>query len=267
MTGHRTIANRPIGDESLLQLRGKRALVTGGSRGVGAATARLLARAGADVGISYHTRSKEADGIVAEVRGIGARAWAQGGNLADPSAVEALFARVDAEFGGLDVFVGNAGVWPVPDVPLEEMEEARWRETVAVNLDSIFLTTQAALRRMGNDGRVVLVSSTAGQRGEAFHCDYAATKGAIISLVKGLCVEVGGRGITVNAVAPGWIDTEMSESALGGPGREAIEAAIPIGRVATAEDVAGPIVLLCSPLARHITGEILNVNGGAVLVG
>ncbi len=268
MTGtNQSMRNPPIAHEGLLQLQGKRALVTGGSRGVGAATARLLARAGADVGISFRTRTREAERVVAELERIGVRAWAEGGDLAHSSAVEALFARVDAEFGGLDIFVGNAGVWPVPDVPLAEMQEARWRETVAVNLDSIFLTTRAALRRMGDDGRVVLVSSTAGQRGEAFHCDYAATKGAIISLVKGLCVEVGGRGITVNAVAPGWIDTEMSRSALGGPGRGAIEAAIPIGRVATAEDVAGPIVLLCSPLARHITGEILNVNGGAVLVG
>ena len=251
----------------LLDLKSKRALVTGGSRGVGAATARLLARAGADVGISFHTRADDAAAVVSELAETGAHAWAEGGNLAEPAAVERLFARTDAEFGGLDIFVGNAGVWPVPDVPLAEMDEERWRNTVAVNLDSIFLTTRAALQRMNDNGRVVLVSSTAGQRGEAFHSDYAATKGAMISMVKGLCVEVGGRGITVNAVAPGWIDTEMSERALNGPGRAAIDAAIPIGRVATAEDVAGPIVLLCSPLARHITGEILNVNGGAVLVG
>ncbi len=250
-----------------LGLEGKRALVTGGSRGVGRATAELLARAGAHVGIFYHSRAEEAGRVVESVRALGVEGWAEGGDLADRKVVDRLFARADAEFDGLDIFVGNAGIWPVADVPLSEMGDERWHTTVAVNLDSIFFTTRAALQRMNIDGRVVLVSSTAGQRGEAFHSDYAATKGAIISLVKGLCVEVGRRGITVNAVAPGWIDTEMSVSALGGPERAAIDDAIPLGRVATAEDVAGPIVMLCSPLARHITGETLNVNGGAVLVG
>ena len=238
--------------------------MTGGSRGVGAATVRLLAGAGADVGISYHSRSTEADRVVDEARAMGVSSWAEG---ADRAAVDRLFSRVDREFGSLDIFVGNAGIWPVADVPLAEMDDARWRRTIAVNLDTIFFTTREALRRMNGDGRVILVSSTAGQRGEAYHSDYAATKGAMISMVKGLCVEVGDWGITVNAVAPGWIDTEMSQDALGSGDRARIEADIPIGRVATAEDVAGPIVLLCSPLARHITGEILNVNGGAVLVG
>ncbi len=250
-----------------LQLSGLRALVTGGSRGVGAATARMLAQAGVDVGISYLRRAEEAQQVIDEARAMGVRSWAVGGDLAQRNAVDALFDRLDAEFGSIDIFVGNAGIWPVPDVPVSEMDDERWHNTVAVNLDSIFYTTRAALQRMTDNGRVVLVSSTAGQRGEAYHSDYAATKGAIISLVKGLCVEVGRRGITVNAVAPGWIDTEMSRDALDGPDRAAIDDAIPLGRVATAEDVAGPIVLLCSPLARHITGEILNVNGGAVLVG
>ena len=250
-----------------LNLTGKRALVTGGSRGVGAATVHLLARAGADVGISYQSRADEARRVVEEARALGVRGWAEAGDLSERAAADRLFRRVDEEFGELDIFVGNAGIWPVPDVAIAEMADERWHRTIAVNLDSIFFTTREALRRMNDDGRVVLVSSTAGQRGEAYHSDYAASKGAIISLVKGLCTEVGGRGITVNAVAPGWIDTEMSEDALQGEDRAAIEAAIPIGRVATAEDVAGPILLLCSPLARHITGEILNVNGGAVLVG
>lgn len=250
-----------------LRLEGKRALVTGGSRGVGAATVRLLAGAGADVGVSYHSRSDEAGRVVAEARAMGVRSWAEGGDIADRAAVDRLFSRVDREFGNLDILVGNAGIWPVADVPLSEMDDARWQRTIAVNLDSVFFTTREALRRMNDDGRVVLVSSTAGQRGEAYHSDYAATKGAMISMVKSLCVEVGARGITVNSIAPGWIDTEMSQDALGSEDRARIEADIPIGRVATAEDVAGPIVLLCSPLARHITGEILNVNGGAVLVG
>lgn len=250
-----------------LDLAGKRALVTGGSRGVGAATVHLLARAGADVGISYRSRADEARRVVEDARALGVRSWAEAGDLSDRDAADRLFRRLDKEFGGLDIFVGNAGIWPVADIPISEMDDERWHRTITVNLDSIFFTTREALRRMSDNGRVVLVSSTAGQRGEAYHGDYAASKGAIISLVKGLCTEVGGRGITVNAVAPGWIDTEMSEDALRGEDRAAIEATIPIGRVATAEDVAGPIVLLCSPLARHITGEILNVNGGAVLAG
>ncbi len=250
-----------------LDLAGKRALVTGGSRGVGAATVHLLALAGADVAISYHRRADEARRVVNEARALGVRSWAEAGDLSERAAADRLFRRVDDEFGGLDVFVGNAGIWPVADVPLSEMDDERWHQTIAVNLDSIFFTTREAIRRMNDDGRIVLVSSTAGQRGEAYHSDYAASKGAMISLVKGLCTEVGGRGITVNAVAPGWIDTEMSEDVLHGEDRAAIEAAIPIGRIATAEDVAGPIAMLCSPLARHITGEILNINGGSVLAG
>lgn len=250
-----------------IDLRGRSALVTGGSRGVGEAAARLLAMAGADVGISYHHRREDADRVTDRLRGLGVKAWSHGGDLSRAEDVDSLFEVVDREFGGLDIFVGNAGIWPPEDVAFQDMDEERWCRTVAVNLDSVFLTTRAALKRMRDDGRVILVSSTAGQRGEAYHGDYAATKGAMISLVKGLCVEVGPRGITVNAVAPGWIDTEMSQSALEGKGRARITAGIPIGRIATAEDVAGPILLLCSPLARHITGEVVNVNGGAVLVG
>lgn len=248
-------------------LAGKRALVTGGSRGVGAATVRLLAQAGADVGFSYHSREVDAKRVVAQARSMGVRSWAERGDVAEPKSAARLFERLDAEFGGLDVFVGNAGTWPVADVPLAEMGDDRWRRTVAVNLDGVFFTTREALRRMADGGRVVLVSSTAGQRGEAYHGDYAATKGALIALAKGLCVEVAERGITVNTVAPGWVDTEMSQTPLSGEGRAAIDAAIPLGRVATAEDVAGPIVFLCSSLARHITGETLNVNGGSVLAG
>ncbi|MGH7506242.1 MAG: SDR family NAD(P)-dependent oxidoreductase, partial [Longimicrobiales bacterium] len=130
-----------------------------------------------------------------------------------------------------------------------------------------FYTTRLAARAIGEHGRIVLVSSTAGQRGEAGHADYAASKGAIISLVKGVAVELAARDITVNCVAPGWIDTEMAAAPYAGGGRAAIEAGIPIGRVAAAEDIAGPILFLCSELARHITGEIVNVNGGAVLCG
>jgi 3-oxoacyl-[acyl-carrier protein] reductase len=219
------------------------------------------------VGIGYRSRRDEAEEAVGALEALGVKAWAQGGDLGDPKEAGELFQRADREFEGLDIFVGNHGIWPPDDIPISQMPDEHWRRTMAANLDSIFFTTREAARRIRDDGRIVLVSSTAGQRGEAFHVDYAASKGALISMVKGLCVELGPRGITVNCVAPGWIDTEMAEPAYGEGRREAIAASIPIGRIPPPEDVAGPIVFLCSHLARHITGEILNVNGGAVLVG
>lgn len=250
-----------------IDLRSKRALVTGGSRGIGRAAALLLGRAGADVGISYHSRHDDADAVVADLQRSGVRAWAEPGDFADPSASDRLFARVRAEFGRLDIFVGNAGVWPPHYVAIADMDDAQWQRTIAVNLDAIFRGTREAARLLEPEGRIVLVSSTAGQRGEAGHADYAATKGALISLVKGVAIELAPRGITVNCIAPGWVDTEMAAPPYADGGRARIEAGIPLGRVATADDVAAPIVFLCSPLARHITGEIVNVNGGSVLCG
>ena len=251
----------------LIDLRGKTAVVTGGSRGVGRATALLLARAGASVGIAFRSRQAEADAVVARLEGLGVRAWAQRGDLTDAADVEALFGRAREEFDGLDIFIGNHGVWPPIDTPLAQMTDEQWHSTMNTNLHSVFYTCRGAARVLQDQGRLVLVGSTAGQRGEAYHADYASTKGAMISLVKGFCIELAPREITVNCVAPGWIDTEMSASAYEGEERERIAKSIPIGRIATAEDVAGPIVFLCSRLGRHITGEILNVNGGAVLVG
>lgn len=250
-----------------IDLSGKRALVTGGSRGVGRAVALMLADAGADVAITYQRRSDAAEEVVAALKQRGVSALAEGGDLSDPAVVERVFARVDEVFGDLDLFIGNAGIWPPGEVALADMTDEQWRRTMAVNLDAIFYTTRAAARRVRQGGRIVLVGSTAGQRGEAFHGDYAATKGALISLVKGVCVELAPRDVTVNCVAPGWIDTDMAAGSYAGEGRTRIEGGIPLGRVASPEDVAGPIIFLCSPLARHITGETVNVNGGAVLVG
>ena len=253
-------------DGLTLGLRGKRALVTGGSRGVGRATALLLARAGVDVAIGYRSRSDEADATVAEIRALGRRAVAVAADLATDDGARLLFDRTEEELGGVDFFIGNAGIWPPDEIPIAEMEEAHWRRTLEVNLTSIFLTVRLAAARVADGGRIVLVSSTAGQRGEASHGDYAARKGAMISLTKSVAVELGGRGVTVNSVAPGWIDTEMVEAPMS-RGRAEIERAIPLGRIASAEDVAGPIVFLCSQWGRHVTGEILNVNGGSVLCG
>jgi 3-oxoacyl-[acyl-carrier protein] reductase len=250
----------------MISLAGKTALITGGSRGIGRAAALLFARAGADVGITYHTRRNDAEAVAREIRTMGRRTFISGGDHGDPKIAERILKECKAAFGGLDCFVANAGIWPEEDVPLEKLTESRWRSTMSQNLDAVFLTTRAALAIMRPGGRVVLVSSTAGQRGEAFHADYAATKGALIAMTKSLAIECA-PGITVNSVAPGWVDTDMSAGPYAGGGRERITATIPLRRIPPPEDIAGPILFLCSDLARHITGEILNVNGGSVLCG
>lgn len=250
----------------MIDLTGRVVLVTGASRGIGAACARLFAKAGADVALTCYSRIEAAEQVATEVRALGRKAWTGAGDHGDQATVDRLFAEAAKALGPLDSFVGNHGVWPVDEVPLKEMSSARWSDTMRANVDSIFYTTRAALRNMKPTGQVVLVGSTAGQRGESMHADYAASKGAMISLVKSLCVECA-PGITVNCVAPGWVDTDMSAPAWPNGGRERIAATIPLRRIASAEDVAGPILFLCSPLGRHITGEILNVNGGSVLCG
>lgn len=260
-------------------LAGRRVLVTGGSRGIGRAAVLALAEAGASVGIAYRSAHEEAASAVREAEAVAARSavdgsagteprfWAESGDLAREAVVEALFERVGREFGGLDGFVGNAGIWNAEARPIERLPAAEWRRMLQVNLDSIYLTTRAAAGAMGEGGRMVLLSSTAGQRGEPGHSHYAASKGAILSFTKSLAGELGPRGITVNAVAPGWVDTDMSAPVLRTGAREAVLREIPLGRVATPEDVAGPILFLLSDLARHVTGEVLNVNGGSVLCG
>jgi 3-oxoacyl-[acyl-carrier protein] reductase len=249
-------------------LKGKRALITGGSRGIGAAAATLFAEYGVHVAIGYRSRRADADALTASLRDQhGVNAVAHASDISTIEGATALVDRAAEALGGLDFFVGSAGIWPPDDVSFADMTDAQWRRTMAENVDSVFYTTRAAIRRIADNGRIVLVSSTAGQRGEAYHADYAASKGAMISHVKSLAPELGRRGITVNSVAPGWVDTEMCEQPFGNGGRERIAAAIPIGRIASPRDIAGPIVFLCSELARHITGEIMNVNGGSVLCG
>ena len=259
-------------------IAGGRALVTGGSRGIGRAVVRMLASMGASVGIAYHSAENAAGEALDEANevspgepasGVGRSAtfWTHRGDLSSEADVERLFDRVGAEFGGLDFFVGNAGIWNEIEIPLEHLASKEWRAMIEANLTSIYLTTRQAISCMERGGRVVLLSSTAGQRGEAGHSHYAASKGAIISFCKSLATELGPRGITVNAVAPGWVDTDMSASVLRAPAAERVAAEIPLGRVASAEDVAGPTCFLLSDLARHVTGEVLNVNGGSVLCG
>ena len=248
-------------------LAGKRALVSGGSRGIGAAAAQLFAESGTHVAIGYRERRADAEGVVARARACGVQATAIGADISRREGAEALVAGAVKHLGGLDYFVGNSGIWIPDDVSLAQMSDEQWQRTMRENVDSMFFTTRAAAKVLSDHGRVVLVSSTAGQRGEANHADYAASKGAMISFVKSLCIELAKRDITVNAVAPGWVDTEMAAQPYQGGGRERISANIPLGRVAAARDIAGPIVFLCSDLARHITGEVVNVNGGSVLCG
>jgi 3-oxoacyl-[acyl-carrier protein] reductase len=184
------------------------------------------------------------------------------GDLSDPCTAEAAVKAV----GAVDHLVINHGVWPADDVALAEMAPSQWASTIAQNLDSYFYVARAFIPKLSEGGSIVFVASTAAQRGEAFHADYAASKGAIISLTKSLAVELAPR-LRVNCVAPGWVDTPMCEQPFAQGGRARIEAGIPLRRIASAADIAGPIVFLCSPLARHVTGEILNVNGGSVLCG
>lgn len=251
----------------MIGLQGKRALVTGGTRGIGAATSRLLAEYGVHVVVGYRNRHADAEALLPSLRAHGVTAVAVSADIGTPRGANELVERAVETLGNLDFFVASAGIWPCDDVPLAEMTDEQWQRTMSQNVDSIFWTTRAVVRRISDNGRIVLVSSTAGQRGEAYHADYAASKGAMISFVKSLAPELARRNITVNSVAPGWVDTEMCEQPFANGGRERIASTIPLGRIASPEDVAGPIVFLCSDLARHITGEILNVNGGSVLCG
>ena len=252
-----------------LNLESKRILVTGGSRGIGAATVRLLANLGASVAFTYREQEEAAAAIVRGLREEGVEALALRSDQRSGVDAESTVRALEEAWGGLDAFVGNAGVW-LP-TPAESPDITLLDEVLETNLRGVFLWNAAvipALKRSGG-GSMVLISSTAGQRGEAGYGAYAATKGAIISLVKSLAPELGPSGIRVNAVAPGWVDTDLSAPALRSDPRERkrIEGIFPLGRIPEAEDIAGPIAFLLSDWAACITGEILNVNGGTVLCG
>jgi 3-oxoacyl-[acyl-carrier protein] reductase len=222
-----------------LSVAGKVALVTGGSRGIGAATVRMFAAAGARVLFNYVRAQAEAERLVKE---CGAdHCHAVQADLTGTVNAALVHAAVE-RFGALDALVVNHGIWLSEDVDIDKMTDEQWRTTLAVNLDSTFALVKhavAQMKRQTRGGHIVLVSSTAGQRGEAGHVDYAATKGAIISMTKGLSTELAPHGVYVTCVAPGWVETE----------------------------IAAPILFLCTRHAGFITGEIFNVNGGAVLVG
>lgn len=254
----------------MISLAGKAALVTGGSRGIGAAAVKMFAQAGADVVFNYHRNREAAEQVEQEARKHGTRVESFKADLGRMADAKKLVEFAIERLGRLDVLVANAGMWTAAETPIEKLTEREWDEMIRVNLKSVYAVTHFAAAQMiaQRSGRIIAVSSTAGQRGEAFHSHYGAAKGAIISFVKGLSTELAPHNVLVNCVAPGWVDTDMARPALETKaGRKAVLVTIPLGRVAKPEEIAGPILFLASDLATFLTGEILNVNGGAVLCG
>lgn len=256
-----------------LSLSGKVALITGGSRGIGAATVRVFTAAGAKVVFSYQQAKSQAEALAKECGEANCRAVAS--NLDSPASARALVAEAVKLFGRIDILVANHGVWPAQDVAIDQMTDEQWRSTLSINLDAVFGLVKYTVGQMKAQprtgsvaGHIVLISSTSGQRGEAFHCDYSATKGAVISMTKSLASELAPVGIYVNCVAPGWVETDMSRATLEDPvSGDKVRQTIPLGRVGKPEEIAAPVLFLCTEHAGFITGEIFNVNGGAVLAG
>ncbi len=251
----------------VIDLSGRRILVTGGSRGIGAACCRLFAGAGAAVVVHYHRNLEAAETVLSECSTLNDQPHlVLAADLASRGQVDRLFDALEERWGRLDCLVNNAGVWV--HNPISTLDAERFEATWRLNVEGVFQCMRRAvpLLEQSDDGNVVSITSTAGQRGEAEYSPYAASKGALIAATKSWSSELAPR-VRVNSVAPGWVATEMSASSYAGGGLERIEQGIPLGRVASAEDIAGPVLFLASPLARHITGEIVNVNGGSVLAG
>jgi len=220
------------------------------------------------VAVNYVSDRQAADSVVSAAAAAGVRGLAVQADVSLAEDAQRLIDATIAHFDRVDFLVCNAGIWE--GGAIEKMDEDVWDRTIAVNLKGTWATCKAAVPHMKTNsfGRIVIVSSTAGQRGEANVSNYAASKGGQISFTKSLASELGPFGINVNSVAPGWVDTDMCADVFADLAfRKSIEAAIPVGRVATPEDIAWPIVFLCTEAARHINGEILNVNGGSVLCG
>ena len=251
-----------------LELSGRVAVITGASRGIGRAVAESFARQGTNVVVNYVRDAGAANEVVKVARDAGVDAIALQADISQIDGSRALIAATIAHFDRLDFLVCNAGIWE--GAPVEQLTEEMWDRTMEINLKGTWAVCREAVPQFQKQhfGRIVIVSSTAGQRGEAYYSNYAASKGGQIAFTKALSTELAPHGILVNAVAPGWVDTELSGEPLSNAeGRQQIEKGIPIGRVATAADIAWPIVFLCSAWARHITGEVLNINGGSVLCG
>ncbi len=250
----------------MIRLDGKKALITGGSRGIGRATAILFAQAGADVAINFLNQEQAAFGVKENVNKLGRECLALRADISQMDQAEQLAGTLLSHWKKVDILVNNAGIWTYGEIG--NMDSSVWYETMQLNLDAVFFLCNALIPVMKEEkqGWIVNVSSTAGVRGEALHSHYAASKGAIISFTKSLAAELAPFGIRVNCVAPGWVDTDMCEEVFRIPGfRKKVEDGIPLKRIPPPEDIAGPILFLASDFARHITGEVINVNGGSVL--
>ena len=245
-------------------------MVTGGSRGIGAATVKLFAEAGAKVVFSYVRATRRARQVVGRCGSEDGQVEAVRADVVKMSDAKKLIESTIRRFGRLDVLVANAGIWNYEPAPIQKMTEKQWDEMLAINLKGVYSVIHYAVPHMigQRGGRIIVLSSTAGQRGEAFHTHYGASKGGVISLVKGLSTELAPHRILVNCVAPGWVDTDMCTPVMKNPRdyRQALST-IPLRRFAQPEEVALPILFLASPLASYMTGEIVNVNGGNVLCG
>jgi len=250
-----------------INLRGKVTLITGASRGIGKASALYFAQAGSDLLINYFRNKKEAQKVASLAKASGVQAEIFKADVSSNSQCQRIVDFAFKRFGKIDILINNAGIWKY--APIDKMSPAQLKETLRVNLESVFyLTTKVVpLMKKQGSGIIINISSTAGQRGEAYHSPYASTKGAIISLTKSLSTELAPYKIRVNCVAPGWVDTDMSHRSLVGKDRKWILDQIPLGRTAQPEEIAGTILFLASDLSTFITGEIINVNGGAVLCG
>ncbi len=252
----------------MIYLKGKTILLTGGSRGIGRACALMMGKAGADIAITYLSNAKAADNVVNDLTAEGRKAIALSGDLSREETAEMIFKQCRERLSPPSVVVVNAGIWK--RAPIDTITAEQLRETMDINLSSAFYICRVAASQMikRGSGNIILISSTAGQRGEAFHSHYAATKGAMIAMAKSLAAELGPHGIRTNVVAPGWVDTDMCKGILDDPvQRQKIIDDIPLRRVASPEDVAGAVLFLASDLSRHINGEVINVNGGSVLCG
>jgi 3-oxoacyl-[acyl-carrier protein] reductase len=253
-----------------INLENQVAVVTGGSRGISAATVKLFAEAGCNVVFSYLRAAKASQEVVAACRKSAGSVMAVRADVGRMADAKRLTHKAIRRFGRLDILVANAGVWNAVPQRIDEITEREWDEMLAVNLKGVYTVIRCAVPHMisQNRGRIIAVSSTAGQRGEAFHSHYGAAKGGVISLVKGLAPELAPHNILVNAVAPGWVITDMAEPVLRSPAeKRKATRLIPLGRFGKPEEVAMPILFLASDMSTYMTGEIININGGNVLCG
>lgn len=250
----------------MFRLTGQKALVTGGSRGIGRACALMLAEAGVDVAINYAQNKEAALEVKSRIEQGSTKCLIFKADLSQREQAESIVGQIRDRWGKLDILINNAGIWTYGE--MGQMDYRIWEETIRINLDGVFFVTNSVvpIMKKAHQGCIVNISSTAAVRGEAFHSHYASSKGALVSLTKSLAVELAPYKIRVNCVAPGWVDTDMCSDVFKDKDyKNKIKESIPLKRIPLPEDIAGPVLFLISEYAKHITGEVLNVNGGAVL--